>query len=133
MPLIQSKVRRYSRIREIFKCYISEITMTPEKFSPHSLRSVGASAAANNGISDRPISKQGRSSEKARSGYIKDSAVKRLTQINSKYYLKYVRTVKNRCLRLLKKKISDIYFIFDSPITDQYNSPRIYYLFYTLV
>ena len=83
--------------------------MTPEKFGLHSLRSGGASAAANNGISDRLISKQGRSSEKARSGYIKDSAVKRLTQINSKY-LKYVRTVKNRCLRLLKKNLGHLLY-----------------------
>ena len=73
----------YSRIREIFKGYISEITTTPEIFGLHSLRSGGASAAANNGISDRLISKQGRwSSEKARNGYIKDSVVKRLTVSN---------------------------------------------------
>ena len=84
--------------------------MTPEKFGLHSLRSGGASAADNNGISDRLMSKQGRSSEKARSGYIKDSAVKRLTQINSKYYLKYVRTVKNRRLRLLKKNIRHLLY-----------------------
>ena len=60
----------YSRIREI----LSEITMKPENFGLQSLRSGGTSAAANNGISDRLISKQGRwSSEKARNGYIKDS------------------------------------------------------------
>ena len=58
--------------------------MTPENFGLHSLRSSGASAAANNGISDRLISKQGRwSSEKARNGYIKDSVVKRLTVSNT--------------------------------------------------
>ena len=74
----------YSRIREIFKGYISEITTTPENFGLHSLRSGGASAAANNGISDRLISKQGRwSSEKARNGYIKDGVVKRLTVSNT--------------------------------------------------
>ena len=74
----------YSRIREIFKGYISEITTTPENFGLHSLRSGGASAAANNGISDRLISKQGRwSSEKGRNGYIKDSVVKRLTVSNT--------------------------------------------------
>ena len=74
----------YSRIREIFKGYISEITTTPENFGLHSLRSGGASAAANNGISDRLISKHGRwSSEKGRNGYIKDSVVKRLTVSNT--------------------------------------------------
>ena len=99
--------------------------MTPENFGLHSLRSGGASAAANNGISDRLMSKQGRwSSEKARNGYIKDSVVKRLTS-------QYVRTVKT--FKVVKKKISDSYFLFSSPITNQYNSPKIYCLFYTLV
>ena len=80
----KTKGTSHSRIREIFKGYISEITTTPENFGLHSLRSGGASAAANNGISDRLISKQGRwSSEKARSGYIKDSVVKRLTVSNT--------------------------------------------------
>ena len=58
--------------------------MTPEKFGLNSFRSGGASAAANNGISDRLISKQGRwSSEKARNDYIKDAVVKRLTVTNT--------------------------------------------------
>ena len=66
------------------KGYISEITTTPESFGLHSLRSGGASAAANSGISDRLISKQGRwSSEKARNGYIKDIVVKRLIVSNT--------------------------------------------------
>ena len=73
----------YPRIREIFKNYISQITTTLEKFGSHILRSDSASAAANNDISDRPISKQGCwSSEKTRNGYIKDSVVKRLTVSN---------------------------------------------------
>ena len=46
----------YSRIRETFKGYKSEITRTPEKFGLCNLRSGGASAAANNGISDRLVS-----------------------------------------------------------------------------
>ena len=74
----------YSRIREIFKGYISEITTTPKNFGLYILRSGGASAAANNDISDRLISKQGRwSSEKTRNGYIKDGVVKRLTVSNT--------------------------------------------------
>ena len=44
----------------MFKDYISEITTADEKFDLHSLGSGGASAAANKGISDRLISKQGR-------------------------------------------------------------------------
>ena len=63
---------------------MSEVTTAPENFGLHSLRSGGVSAAANNGISDRLISKQGRwSSKKARNGYIKDSVVKRLTVSNT--------------------------------------------------
>ena len=74
----------YSRIREIFKGYILEITTTPNNFGLHSLRSDGASAAANNGISDRLISQQGRwSSEKARNGYLEDNVIKRLTVSNT--------------------------------------------------
>ena len=66
MPHIQNKAGHkvsktkgisYCGIRDIFKGYISEITTTPESFGLHRLRSVGASAAANNGISDRLISK----------------------------------------------------------------------------
>ena len=51
----------YSRIREIFKDYMSEVT---KEFTFHSLRSRGASTAAINAIS-----------EKARNGYINDSVV----------------------------------------------------------
>ena len=57
---------------------------TPEKFGLHSLRSDVASAAANNDISGRLISKQGGhwSSENAKNSFIKDSVVKRLTISN---------------------------------------------------
>ena len=70
----------YSRIREIFKGYISEISTAPEKFGLQSLGSGDASGADNSSISNRLISRQNRwSSEKARDGYIKDSVIKRLT------------------------------------------------------
>ena len=88
--ILKTKGVSYSRIREIFTGYLSEITTASENFCLHSFRSGGASAAAaaaaaaNNGISDRLISKQGRwFSEKARNGYIKDSLVKRLTVSNT--------------------------------------------------
>ena len=49
----------------------------PENFGLHSLRPGGALATANNSISDRPTSKQGRwPSWKARNGHIKDSIFK---------------------------------------------------------
>ena len=37
----KTKEISYSRIREIFKGYTSEIAMTPENFGMHSLRSGG--------------------------------------------------------------------------------------------
>jgi len=59
----------YSRAREI---------LSGKNFGLHSLRSGGASAAAQNGVSDRLISKHGRwVSETARNGYIKDSEADR--------------------------------------------------------
>ena len=71
-------------ITRIFKGYISEITTIPENFGLYSLRSGDASAAVNNDISDKLISKQGRwYSEKARKNYIKNSTVKRLTVSNT--------------------------------------------------
>ena len=69
---LPSYILNVQSLTEIFKGYISEITSTPENFGVHSLRSGGASAAANNGILDRLISKQGRwSSEKARKVILK--------------------------------------------------------------
>ena len=51
-----------------------------EKFCMHSLRSGGASAAADNGVSDRLIGKHGRwSSNTSRDTYIKDSKKSRLS------------------------------------------------------
>ena len=67
-------------MREIFKDYITDITANPEKYGLHRLWAGGASAADNNGMTDRLVSKQGRwSSEKARIGYIKDSVSTRLS------------------------------------------------------
>ena len=80
----KTKGTSYCRTKEILKGSISEVTTARENFGLHSLRSGGVSAAANNGISDRLISKQGRwSSKKARNGYIKDSVDKRLTVSNT--------------------------------------------------
>lgn len=69
----------YTRAREIFKEFIQPIKNERSNFGLHSLRSGGASAAAQNGVSDRLISKHGRwACEKSRNGYIKDSTEYRI-------------------------------------------------------
>ena len=68
-----------TRIREIFKENL-KIINDHQNYGLHSLRSGGASAAAQNGVSDRLISKQGRwASENARNGYIQDTKETRLS------------------------------------------------------
>ena len=53
---------------------ISAIGLDPKRFGLHSLRSGGASAAANAGVPDRMIKRHGRwHSENAKDGYVKDS------------------------------------------------------------
>ena len=70
----------YSAIHKAFKNAISNIVDDKSNYGLHSLRSGGASAAANNNISDRKISKQGRwKSEKSRNTYIQDSLEDRLS------------------------------------------------------
>ena len=67
-----------TRIREFFKEKIKAID-DRTNYGMHSLRSGGASAAAQNGVPDRLISKQGRwASDNARNGYIQDSKATRL-------------------------------------------------------
>lgn len=64
----------YTTALSTFKGHISKLT-NPSTYGLHSLRSGGASEAANNGISDRLISKHGRwSSNTSRNIYIKDKA-----------------------------------------------------------
>ena len=66
-------------IREFFMDNI-KVLDAHTNYGLHSLRSGGASAAAQHGVSDRLISKQGRwASESARNGYIKDSLESRLS------------------------------------------------------
>ena len=68
----------YSRIREIFVELTTPLFKT-SSLCLHSLRAGGASAAAENDVTDRMISKHGRwSSERGRDGYIKDSISHRL-------------------------------------------------------
>ena len=68
----------YTRIREVFLEFTKPFFQNMN-LGLHSLRAGGASAAAENHVSDRLISKHGRwSSEKARDGYIQDSVENRL-------------------------------------------------------
>ena len=69
----------YTRVGEIFQEKMKLNKGEDKNYGMHSLRSGGASAAAQNGVSDRLISKQGRwSSETARNGYIQDDVKTRL-------------------------------------------------------
>ena len=69
----------YTRVRELFKEALKPCVSNTKKYGLHSLRSGRASAAAENGVTDRMISKHGRwASEKGRNTYIKDSVKRRL-------------------------------------------------------
>ncbi|CAG2192225.1 unnamed protein product [Mytilus edulis] len=70
----------YTRAREIVKAALSFIGLDAKLFGLHSFRSGGASAAANNGISDRLFKAHGRwKTENAKDGYIADNLDKRLS------------------------------------------------------
>ena len=67
----------YTTARTTFLKHLSQC-LEPKTYGLHSLRSGGASEAANNDVSDRLISKHGRwSSNTSRDTYIKDSSSKR--------------------------------------------------------
>lgn len=69
----------YTRIRELVLEKLSAVGLDPKKFGLHSLRSGGASAAANAGVPDRMFKRHGRwRSENAKDGYVKDSLKERL-------------------------------------------------------
>ena len=64
----------YTRVRELLLEKLVFLGLDPTVFGLHSLRSGGASAAANAGISDRLFKKHGRwKSEKAKDGYVKEN------------------------------------------------------------
>lgn len=68
----------YSSARSSFMEHLARIVKNTNIYGLHSLRSGGATAAANSGVSDRLIAKQGRwSSNSSRDGYIKDNPAKR--------------------------------------------------------
>ena len=69
----------YTRAREVVLDMLSAIGLDKRQFGLHSLRSGGASAAANSGIADRFFKRHGRwRSENAKDGYVKDSLQERL-------------------------------------------------------
>ena len=63
----------YTRMRELFLAKLKQLGFDATKFSLHSLRSGGATAAANAGVADRLFKRHGRwRSETAKDGYVKD-------------------------------------------------------------
>ena len=70
----------YSRMRELLLEKLEAVGLDPKLFSLHSLRSGGATAAANAGVPDRLFKRHGRwRSENAKDGYVKDSLSSRLS------------------------------------------------------
>lgn len=75
-----NKPLSYTRLRELFieafKSHVSDIS----KYGLHSLRSGGATAAANQGVPDRLFKRHGRwRSENAKDGYVCDELNQRLS------------------------------------------------------
>ena len=69
----------YSCIRDGFRRDLKNIGVDPSKFGLHSLRSGGATWAANNGINDRIFQRHGRwKSVAAKNMYVDDSIEQRL-------------------------------------------------------
>ena len=69
----------YTRVRELVLEKLVAIGLDKRQFGVHSLRSGGASAAAQAGVPDRWFKRHGRwRSENAKDGYIKDNLQDRL-------------------------------------------------------
>ena len=70
----------YTRVRELVLQKLAALGLDPKRFGLHSLRSGGASAAANAGVPDRLFKRHGHwRSENAKDGYVKDSLESRLS------------------------------------------------------
>ena len=70
----------YTRARELVKQKLSSLGYDATRFSMHSFRAGGATAAANAGVPDRLFKRHGRwRSESAKDGYVKDSVQARLS------------------------------------------------------
>jgi hypothetical protein len=69
----------YSTMRDLFQKVIAPHVTDITKYCLHSLRSGGATAAANKGVKDRIFKRHGRLvSEQAKDGYVKDNLEERL-------------------------------------------------------
>ena len=67
-------------MRELFLAKIKGLGYDGNKFSLHSLRAGGATAAASTGVPDRLFKRHGRwKSETAKDGYVKDTVSARLS------------------------------------------------------
>lgn len=72
--ILRSTALSYSRTREIVLAAFSSLGYPVKNLGLHSLRSGGATTAANAGIRDRLFKRHGRwKSDKAKDGYVKDS------------------------------------------------------------
>lgn len=70
----------YTRVREIVRFALVSIGLDVKNFGLHSLRSGGATAACNFGVSDRLFKMHGRwKSENAKDGYIAESLQSKLS------------------------------------------------------
>ena len=70
----------YTRVRELFRSVFKDIGLDPSKYCTHSLRSGGATCAANNGISDRLFKRHGRwRSERAKDTYVQNDLAQLLS------------------------------------------------------
>ena len=70
----------YTRVRELVLQKLAALGLDPKQFGLHSLRSGGASAAANAGVPDRLFKRHGRwRSENEKDGYVKDTMESRLS------------------------------------------------------
>ena len=69
----------YTRLRELLLKALHDIGLSPKKFGLHSLRSGGATAAANLGVKDRLFKKHGRwKSENIKDSYVQESLQEKL-------------------------------------------------------
>ena len=72
-------------MRELLREKLTDVGLDPSNFGLYSLRSGGATAAANAGVPDRLFNCHGRwRSENAKDGYVKDQLSSRLEVSNSK-------------------------------------------------
>ena len=70
----------YSRVRELLLAALKKIGLNVKDYGTHSLRSGGATAAANADVPDRLFKRHGRwQSDKAKDGYVKDNVTRLLS------------------------------------------------------